>query len=286
MKSLQITQTNLDHGPSGPVSLEAKALQKVAFALEPELFVDMHARGGAGCSFDMVLYPATKSYTEDDNTFHSIAADMCRAGEKAGIPQVTHPLTWPGWFDATCSTEFAYRNFKSIVMLTENSESNTHRYPAALTAKSGLAKVRALLQWGNRRHPKLYWSGYPNMLVSEFFSMGVLAWGANATQRRGSRLSIWKNAAHFKNFRLAYPEPRKAKKLLVDYAGPPLTDGVAFQLGVAGRERVQSVTFDGQPLRHSTAQGYYQFTDGPNSYVVAGLEKFQSGKHEFDIMFK
>lgn len=279
---------NLDHGPDGARSPEGRAVERIAYALQPEVFVDMHARGNAGCSFDMVLFPWTRPYTEDGNLFHAIAAEMASAGEQAGIPQVVHPLTWPGWggdkpTSEASTTLFAYRNFKSIVMLTENSESNLHAYPVALTARSGLAKMLALLRWGNRRHPKLFWSGYPNMLVSKHFSGGVLAWGATARQRRRSRIALWKHIGHFKKFGQDGPEAPKSKKLLIEYAGPALNDGIAFQLGLAGRVRVKSVRWDGTPLRRSTTHGYCQFGDAHNTYVMAAFEKLRPGKHELEV---
>jgi len=108
---------NLDHGPDGPTSPEAKAVQQVAEQLMPDVYVDMHARGHAGWSHDMVLFPEAKAYTEDEHLLHTIASAMAAEGEKSGIPHVIHPLSWPGWgtsdFDQPSSTMYMYRRFKS-----------------------------------------------------------------------------------------------------------------------------------------------------------------------------
>ena len=48
---------NRDHAVSGPLSPEGEALEKVAYALSPEAFVDLHSCGGAGCGVDITLYP-------------------------------------------------------------------------------------------------------------------------------------------------------------------------------------------------------------------------------------
>ena len=88
---------NMDHGPEGATTPEGQAVEIIAERLQPEVFVDMHSKGGSGCNFDMVLYPWTRDYTEDDNILHEIAAQMVAAGETSGIPHITHSLTWPGW---------------------------------------------------------------------------------------------------------------------------------------------------------------------------------------------
>ena len=88
---------NLDHGPSGPATPEGRALEAIAREFQPDVYVDLHGRGHAGCSYDMVLFPGSRAYTEDENILYSIARRMVAAGEKSGIPHVMHPLTWPGW---------------------------------------------------------------------------------------------------------------------------------------------------------------------------------------------
>ncbi|HEX7009244.1 MAG TPA: M14 family zinc carboxypeptidase, partial [Phycisphaeraceae bacterium] len=231
---------NLDHSPDGPTIPESKAVEVIANSLCPDVFVDMHARGHAGCSYDMVLYPDTRPYTEDDNLFHQIAAEMVAAGEQAGLPHITHPLTW--WtkppHDACTTTAYAYRNFKSIVMLTESAEANSHSYAPALTAQVGVARIMALLAWGNRRHPKLYYPGYPNMLVLGMFSVALMAVGRTAAQRRHSRVEIWRQRAAFQSLRPLLPEPPDRKTLLVDYDGPPLQHGVGLMLRAAGHRDI------------------------------------------------
>ena len=283
---------NREHGPAGPTTPEARAVEQVAGELGPELFVDLHAKGYSGCAVDMVLYPWVKPYTEDDNLLHEIAADMAAAGEKAGLLQMTHPLTWPGWggtgpggADPDSTTSFMYRCFKSLAVLTENSESNQYAFGRSLVARTGLAKLRAALAWGNRRHPKLPWRGYPNMLVSEFFSMGVMAWGATAAERRASRLAVWRNLAHFPAFGLEMPVPPKTRTLHIEYTGQPIAEGIAFQLAAPGRRRVRRVTYDGRPLPRSRTAGWHAFAGPGGTYVLTSIEQFPPGKHELAVDF-
>ena len=44
---------------------------------------------------------------------------------------------------------------------------------------SPLLLVKALLAWGNRRYPKQYYSGYPNLIAGGQFSRGIAAINAS-----------------------------------------------------------------------------------------------------------
>lgn len=276
---------NLDHGPDGPRSPEGMAVEKIAYQLEPELFVDMHARGFAGCSFDMVLYPATRPYTEDDNIFHAVAARMALAGEKAGIPHMTHPLTWPGWGgddpDEPSTTLFAYRRFKSLVMLTESAESNAWAYPMPLRVKAGLARVRCALDFGNRRYPRLPHAGYPCALVAGMFLSGIVAMGDTAARRRQSRIEAWRHRDAFTKLERCTPEQDRIKKLLLHYNGPPLRHPVGVQTFAAGRLRLTAAAFDQKDLA-ATAQTWH---DGCATLTVIPVEHLAPGTHEIEVRY-
>ncbi len=280
---------NLDHGPGGAVSPEGAAVERIAEAIEPELFVDMHARGYAGCSYGMVLYPGTKVYTEDDNVLHAIAAEMAAAGERGGIPQVAHPLTWPGWGgdepDHPSTTRYAYRRFKSLVFLTETCEDNSQSYPAAARVASGLAKMKALLAHGNRRHPKLYYSGYPCCVVAGMFLSGIVAVGPTAAARRASRVAAWRNVAGFRRLERRTPEKAKVKRLVLAYDGRPLPAGAGVQTFARGRLAVRSVRLRGRRLSKSETDGYYTFRDGCSTFVVVAIADLQPGEYDIEIRY-
>jgi hypothetical protein len=280
---------NLDHALTGATSPEGQAVETVVRALQPELFVDIHARGHAGCSYDMVLYPASREYTEDDNLLHAIAAEMVAAGESAGIPHVTHPLTWSGWGDADpnqpSSTCMAYRTCKSIVLLTENAEHNEVVYPAALRVRTGLARLKTLLAWGQRRHPSLYYAGYPCYLLAGTFTIGLVAVGSTAAARRRSRIELWRHAAGMKCIRPELPEQARRKNLHIEYEGKPLTCGAGFQVRAAGRLRVKAVRFNGRELPPAEVGGYYTWRDTCSTFVVASARRLEPGRHELSVDF-
>ena len=280
---------NLDHPDTGAVSGEGRAVESVAVGLEPEVFVDLHARGYTGCSYDMVLFPDTKISTEDDNLLHAIAADMAAAGEKGGIPQVVHPLTWPGWggpgFDHSSTTCWVYRQFKSISLLTETAEDNRIAYPAADRVRSGVAKLRTLLAWGNRRHPKLRYSGYPCYLAAGMFVSGIVAVGRTAAERRASRVAAWRHRACFTRIDRCDPEPANDRRAVVHYAGEPLDVPVGVQTFVRGRRRVRSVHVNGKALRPGETNGWTAWQDVCATYVVAALPGVGPGEHEIRVRY-
>jgi hypothetical protein len=275
---------NLDHGPNGPTSPEAIAVEAVAEKLMPEVYVDMHARGFAGVSHDMVLFPPSKPYTEDEHLYHEIASAMAAEGEKSGIPHVVHSLSWPGWggpdLDQPSSTLWMYRRFKSLVFLTENAEHNDWSYPAKVRAATGVKRLKPLLAMGNERHPKLYYRGYPGSVAVGMFHAGAVAVGTTAAARRLSRVDIWRNAGGFKKLGPALPEKQGVKTLQVEYDGPTLTTGVGFQVRVSGRWFVQDVRVNGRKLKPSETNGHYTWHDKHTTYMVAALPALEAGKHE------
>lgn len=281
---------NLDHGPDGAVSPEGKAVETVAESLAPEVYVDLHARGHAGCSHDMVLFPPSRPYTEDEHLLHQIAALMADAGERAGIPHVVHPLTWPGWggpgLDQPSSTLMLYRRYKSLVLLTESAEHNEVAYPARMRSTAGVNRLKALLELGNRRDPHLFHHGYPCACAVGMFHAGAVAVGADAASRRASRIALWRQADCFEKLAPVLPEPAQARTLQVIYTGPTLTTGVGFQLRVAGRWHVRQITVNGRRLRPRENDGFYTWCDRYTTYAVAACPELTAGEHEIAFGFQ
>jgi hypothetical protein len=281
---------NHDHSPAGATIPEGIAVEDVARQLEPELFVDLHARGFAGYSHDMVLYPGPRPYTEDHNIFHAMAVEAAAASERAGLPTVVHPLSWPGWIgsddlSAPSTMCYAYRTFRAIPMITETSEHNEVSPPEPLRAGAGVARLAALLAWGERRHPCLYYAGYPCSLAAGMFHAGVAAAGRTAAARRASRLGIWRNIDAWNKLSVEMPERPAATKVLVEYAGEPLPHGAGIQVRVVGRRRIGRVTFNGRTLRPSETSGYISWRDRCSTFVVAARPTFGPGAYEMVVEY-
>ena len=282
-------QPNLDHdAKKGPRTPEGKAVEIVAYELQPEIYVDLHACGGMGCSTDLVLYPRFRPHTMDDYFLHVIADQMVAAGERAGIPQSTFCLSWWGVepFDSPSSTAWCYRMFKSTVILTENTESNTYTYSVRDRARTGVAKLRALLKWGNGRYPKLASAGYPCTIVTGTFDRGIVAVGKTASSRRKSRVEVWRNADHFTKYGQVYPESPKDKTIRIEYAGPKLSHGVGFQTNVRGKLKVAKATWNGRKLGPSPTNGYTAWSHGPATYLVVAVPELKKGKYEIQVSYR
>jgi hypothetical protein len=280
---------NLDHPATGPVSPEARAFETVANDLQPELYVDIHARGHAGASHDMVLFPPTRAYTEDETILHAMAQQMARQGERSGIPHRVHPLTWPGWggtdLDQPSSTLWMYRQFKSMVFLTENSEHNEHAYPQAMRIRSGVGRLKPLLSAGSQRHPKLYYPGYPCTMAIGMFDAGVVAVGKTARARRASRIALWRQSDAFESVSANIPERLNTKIIQVKYTGKPILHGAGIQVRVAGKVKPQSVTVNGKSLKPAETNGIVTWQDQYTTFAVACLPRLSAGEYEIAFDF-
>lgn len=279
---------NMDHAPGGPKTREGRAVAALLDELRPDLYIDCHACGHTGFGTDMVLYPITRRYTEDDNHLHAMARRMAKAGEAAGLPQITHSLAWWGGDDVkaeTSSTLAAYLRYKSMVMLIENCEDNTGSYPAALRARTGLAKVLAAMQFGQERHAGCADAGYPSQLILGMNSLAVVAVGESAAARRNSRVAVWREADHFEHLRFVLPQAEKHKRVRLDYTGQP-AGPVGIQTRAAGRFEVARVALDARPLDPSRVDGWFSFHDDCSTYVVVALPELTRGTYTIDITLR
>ena len=264
---------------------EDLAFEKVVHGLQPEAVVDLHCKGHAGWSFDMVLYNEPRKYTEDHNALSKVVHDMVTAGEKTGAPHMSHPMSWPGWIGEGASA-YCYSTFKSLALLTETSESNTHRPDEKTRIRTGLARLKALLKWGNRKHDGLYHEGYPFSLVLGSCHAGIVARGRTASARRKSRVEIWQQADHFERISKANPEKEKDKEVTLAYTGPPVLSGIGLQTRSRGRMQVESVRFNGKKLRESETNGYVSWQDHCSTHVIAFVPRIEKGNHELRIAFR
>lgn len=269
------------------VTPEGKAIRQLGHELKPELYVDCHALGGSGVVRNIVMYPWTRQNNEDDNLVHRVASDMVKAGDKAGIPHITHSLVWwgPVEEDKGASTLYFYRKFKSLVILTEEGESDPHRYPRELIEKVGLARWKALLEYGNVRDERLYYEGYPTYIFG-MFDWAVVAVGETAAQRRASRYAIWQNFTSFNFPRIELPAAMKRKVISFAYKGEMVDAPYGVYLRAGPKMKVKSVTLDGKAAKPSETDGYYSWQDEGSTMLVVAMPKIEKGSHQIVVEFE
>ncbi len=276
---------NMDHGPDGPRTPEGAAIASLMQKLQPDLYIDCHSCGHTGFGNDIVLYPMTRRYAEDDNILHEMARSMVQAAEKEGIPQYTHSLTW--WGDnasETSSTLQNYLRYKTLVFLIENCEDNSGSYPAELRARTGVAKIIAAMTYGQQRDRSCLHAGYANQIVTGLRNLAIVAVGDTAAKRRASRVEAWKQVDRFRlNYVLPLAEKNKAYTL--NYTGEPIGP-VGVQARITGHWQVDSLTVNGKAMRPSRTQGWHVFTDECSTYVLTTLPSLKAGVHMFNLTLK
>jgi hypothetical protein len=264
---------------------ESRFIDGVAQRLQPELLIDLHAMGHVGCTYDMTLYPEPRPYTEDDNLFHHVAAAMCAAGEGAGIPHLSHPMAWWDRIDTGVCARY-YRQMKSLAMLTETAESNGPVHAQGLRIRSGLARIRAALRFGMRRHPKLPVAGYPNMLAIGGYHLGILAVGRDAAERRASRMAIWRNADHFAKIAPRdLPEEDRIKRIRIDYRGEPIALPIGVQVQVRHHAPPTRVRLGGTVVDRSDSHGFTHWRNGRTAFVAVVIPALRKGVHDVELEF-
>ena len=190
---------------------EAVALQKVIDQYKPDVHVDVH-----GVWFSQqTMWESTgiswasglcRSYLPDIPRLMNEAAEaagfLITSGEQsAGQVRVTAPV--PG---ADHHFYLRHANLNDCVY----SYHTAHAIP--LTFESGfeestVVRLRRLLQIGNERWRGERYRGYPTNQVACWTSMALSAWGTTASQRRASRVELWRKLDRL-SYGCAHPEPR------------------------------------------------------------------------------
>ncbi len=264
------------------IAAEGQAFEKALTLAQPDLFIDLHAKGHSGFNFDMVLHPAQRAYTEDFALIWQIMQDMAQAGEACGVPHHIHSMEWPGWNDrGPCA--ICYDRYKSISLLTESAESNAGCLPLRQRARTGLKRLLAALAHGQKKHPKAAYSGYSNHLVVGSFYLGVVAIGHNSEQRRHNRIRIWKQRDHIAQLQVQMPEQELSKICHLDYRGEDLGDACGIQLQCMGKRRIRRVTLNGHKMHKHPL--YKQWSNQSGTFVLVPIPHLKAAAYEIQISY-
>jgi hypothetical protein len=226
---------------------EAQAVWDVLMREVPEAYVDCH--GLAGGSMHELVLPTLGRHCSADNVIANVIAnDMTRAAEAVGFPQQT-PHLIECWTHAQPPPlqKLLLERFGTIGYTLEMNEGYL---TTAQQQASGLARLKALFDYGDRRSFGYPHEGYP-LWIGGGPMHGVVPYGRTAAERRAhrARLVPFLTRIHGMNRR-----PDTDGICLVQYTiaegDAPTPEGFASATSVYPWCEVEEVTFAGQPIKH------------------------------------
>jgi hypothetical protein len=142
-------------------------------------------------------------------------------------------------------------------------------------AASGMAPCKALLEMGCTRFPWEKDKGYPVNILHGDFRVSIRAVGRSASERRASRIRLWKERAHFSLPQREMPDP-ETTLARVRYFGTDLP--MQFALCLRMRQRpIRGVTLGGREVEFET------FIDHCSTYAFIPLAMEKSGTLEVSV---
>ena len=283
------------HGPENPESQpEAMAIKRVVDQYQPEAYQDVH-----GIWFDRSTMWESTGVSWGSNIYRSYAPQVARlmndAAEEAGFliggaeeasGQILSTVPVPGaerWFYGFSSKPrvvaglYPYYQYHTLVQTMEVG-----------WEESAVVRLRRLLQVGNETWRGEPQPGYPVNQISCWGSSAIAAWGTNASERRKSRIELWRKLPQISHL-CGWPEPRNSIVILVatlPEARARYTPGEGSKAPGIGKPNIGPVfesikenpRFNGGALdafrRETTAQYLewaYPAYDGPSSPIEHGL---------------
>ena len=179
------------------------------------------------------------------------------------IEQIEDPVT--GYTNYICAP--AYQQYHTAVFGAEVNHWSMTR-PEDM-AKSGLAPCEALLKVGSSRLPWEKDPGYPVNLIHGDFRQSIRAVGADAAERRASRIRLWNQRMYFDTLHRFMPDA-STTVAKVRYIGKDLPLDFAVCLRMR-HDKFDSVTSAGKPVPYET------FKDGCSTFVYAPVRMAKPG---------
>ena len=186
-------------GPRDPAKApEAAALFAVTEKYQPDASFDVH-----GVWFENHSMWESTAISWIDSRAHTycpaLAEQMNLAAEQEGFLMI-RPTEDAGRIKVTAPVEDAGHHFYEIGNSLSLMTFLYNRYHTlAINAEAGfdgsvVARTKKLLEFGTTRWRNEFYTGYPTNQVGCFGSMSISAWGDTASQRRRSRVELWRNS--------------------------------------------------------------------------------------------
>ena len=265
---------------------EAQAVWDVLVREIPDAFVDCHGLAGGGMH-ELVLPSLGRRCGSENIIHHAIALDMTRAAEAAGFPQqIPHAVDcWVGpdddWIEKMLFDRFATIGFTL--------EMNEGYLDTAGTQASGLARLRALFDYGNRTSFGLPFEGYPNGWLIGGSMHGLIPNGRNPGERRRNRAQVCPFIPQLYHL---HRRPDKDGVCTVNIrileGDVPAPSALTTATRVYPWCHVESVTFNGEPLdRDASPTGWRVHHDGLSETCLVDLGfEVTVGDHEIQIRYQ
>ncbi len=194
---------------------EVKAVLKVVDRWQPEIHADLHGTGLQEYPLeklgDRTRYQGQTMFEVSGSAYSNFALRpwdwrvteaMIKSGEQAGYPSDR--------FEADAQRSFHGPAMSGISDRTWSGQSNFYtaqygyaKYHTMVSTfeigweQSGIARLRGLLEIGNKPWQNEPYAGYPVNRVKFFIGHFVTAYGNTAAERRQSRVQLWQNQGQF-----------------------------------------------------------------------------------------
>jgi len=265
---------------------EAQAVWDVLIREMPDAFVDCHGLAGGGMH-ELVLPTLGRRCASENIIHHAIAMDMTRAAERAGFPQqIPHSVDcWVGpeddWIEKMLFDRFATIGFTL--------EMNEGYLTTEQTQASGLARLVALFDYGNRASFGLPFEGYPNGWLLGGSMHGLIPHGRNPGERRRSRAAACPFLPQFYHLNRRPDRDGVCTVTLRILDGDvPAPPAVTTATRVYPWCSIEEVSFDGEALeRNGWPTGWRVHHDGVSEMCLVDLGfEVTVGDHQIQIRYQ
>jgi hypothetical protein len=278
----------LAHAADGtPLTPEREAVWNVLSRETPEAYADCHGLAGGGME-ELCLPPLGRKCGAENVILNVIAWDMTRAAEAAGFPQrLPHVLDcWISEDRGLPLDKLLLRRFNTLTFTVEMNECYLTWQQCQ---QSGLPRLLALMEYGNRASFGLPYEGYPCGWLGGATMTGIIPHGETPGARRRNRAQMMP----FINSRVAQfgRRPDRDGVSAVDLeitAGEPATpEAMGLLVRVYPWCTVREVLFDGKPLeRDAFPTGWRLVDDNCSHTCVVGLGfPVENGKHDVRVKY-
>jgi len=268
---------NKFHAPENGLSkLEENIISNLAETYKPDAVVDVHSLWYNDLEAIIDAHP--DSWGEDDMIYQRLAMRMWETVENSGNPFiVTNSKNIKKVLKALDYNNFLCEAFyEKVHPLVFGIELNHFNRSPLDVRNVGVVCVSSLLKAGNQRFPWQKNSGYPNQILLGDLFTSIRARGKNASERRKSRVEIWKNRKHFQRPKRSTISDNKIK-IETGYSGKKLSFSFDLTTRIRKDRSIQGVSLNGKNVHE-----FSTFQDRSSTYVSVPIKN--GGKHKLTII--